>query len=83
MSKISTEEQTSAGLLDLTEEEWSEISSLNNMYKLKFGFTFVICARENMKDTIKRKIWRHLQISEEEELMNAIEEVVNFSTLKS
>ena len=82
LSKSSTEEQTSAGLLDLTEEEWSEFSSLNNMYKLKFGFTFVICARENKKDTIRRELRKRLQNSEEEELKTAIEEVIKISTLR-
>ena len=82
LSKRCTEEQTSAGLLDLTEEEWSEFSSLNNMYKHKFGFTFIICARENKKDTIKRELRRRLQNSEEEELKTAIEEIVKISSLR-
>ena len=55
--------------MDLTEEECSEFSSLN---KLKFGFMFVLCARENKKDTTKRELRRRLQNSEEEELKTAV-----------
>lgn len=55
MGKISAEslsEQQSAGLLDLSTSEAEILSALNVRYKEKFGFPFVLCARENKKQAI-------------------------------
>lgn len=52
LTNESLNEHKSAGLLDLTEYEMKELAALNNSYKLKFNFPFVICARENKKVAI-------------------------------
>ena len=52
----STKEQESAGLLDLSEQEQKELFALNENYKRKFTYPFVICARENKKQRIFRGI---------------------------
>jgi 2-oxo-4-hydroxy-4-carboxy-5-ureidoimidazoline decarboxylase len=44
----STKEQSSAGLQNLTEQERQKMNHLNQQYKQKFGFPFVICAREKL-----------------------------------
>jgi 2-oxo-4-hydroxy-4-carboxy-5-ureidoimidazoline decarboxylase len=41
----STKEQSSAGLQNLTEQERQKMNHLNQQYKQKFGFPFVICYR--------------------------------------
>jgi 2-oxo-4-hydroxy-4-carboxy-5-ureidoimidazoline decarboxylase len=48
----STREQRAAGLDTLTAAEAAEITRLNDAYKAKFGFPFIICARLNAKATI-------------------------------
>lgn len=48
----STNEQASAGLNALTDAELAEFTRLNDAYKSKFGFPFIICARLNAKDAI-------------------------------
>ena len=50
------------------------------MYKLKFGFTFVTCAREHKKEESTRKIplGRSYGDSEEEELKTARRSCQNF-----
>ncbi|KAH3821317.1 hypothetical protein DPMN_123080 [Dreissena polymorpha] len=52
LTKESLREQKAAGLDSLTADEQRTLSELNEMYKTKFGFPFVICARENKKDAI-------------------------------
>ncbi|SDS15695.1 2-oxo-4-hydroxy-4-carboxy-5-ureidoimidazoline decarboxylase [Opitutus sp. GAS368] len=48
----STREQASAGLDQLTDTELAEFTRLNDAYKVKFGFPFIICARLNAKAAI-------------------------------
>ena len=48
----STREQASAGLNRLTDGELAEFQQLNDAYRRKFTFPFIICARLNAKDAI-------------------------------
>jgi 2-oxo-4-hydroxy-4-carboxy-5-ureidoimidazoline decarboxylase len=48
----STREQASAGLDELTAGELANFQRLNDAYRAKFGFPFIICARLNAKDAI-------------------------------
>ena len=48
----STREQASAGLTELTDAELAEFTRLNDTYKARFGFPFIICARLNAKAAI-------------------------------
>ena len=52
LSRESTKEQKGAGLLELSDSEREELTTLNHTYKKKFEFPFVICARENKKEAI-------------------------------
>ncbi len=48
----SNREQASAGLDQLTDAELAEFTRLNDGYKTRFGFPFIICARLNAKAAI-------------------------------
>lgn len=48
----SAREQAGAGLDQLTDAELAEFTRLNETYRAKFGFPFVICARLNAKAAI-------------------------------
>ena len=54
LTRESTGEQQAAGLDPnrLTPEEVARFASLNETYKATFEFPFVICARENKKESI-------------------------------
>jgi 2-oxo-4-hydroxy-4-carboxy-5-ureidoimidazoline decarboxylase len=52
LTKESTNEQATAGLNRLSEAELAEFQKLNDSYRAKFGFPFIICARLNAKDAI-------------------------------
>src|SRR5205823_10715133 len=52
LTQESKGEQASAGLDRLSPEEVAEFTRLNKLYREKFGFPFVICARENKKESI-------------------------------
>ena len=64
LSPESQREQTAAGITTLTPEEIQQVKCYNRLYKEKFGFPFVICARLNEKDTIFRRIQTRLSNNE-------------------
>lgn len=82
LSRESTGEQQAAGLLDLSSEERVILGRMNEDYKFKFGFPFIICVRQNKKEAIFRGIEQRLNNSREEELATALEEVKKIGTLR-
>lgn len=68
LSPESQREQTTAGITTLTPEEIQQVKCYNRLYKEKFGFPFVICARLNEKDTIFRRIQTRLNNNGDQEL---------------
>lgn len=82
LTKESQQEQKSAGLGDLTEDERKLMARLNESYRLKFGFPFVICARMNKKDAILKGLEARLHNSAEAELLTGIDEVKKIALLR-
>jgi 2-oxo-4-hydroxy-4-carboxy--5-ureidoimidazoline (OHCU) decarboxylase len=54
----------------------------SNRYRGKFGFPFVICARQNKKEAILKGIVERLEHSAAEELNIGIEEVKKICLLR-
>jgi len=71
----STKEQLAAELNTLSDSERSTLNDLNEKYKNKFGFPFVICARENKKNKILTGMAERLHNTHEVELKTGVEEV--------
>lgn len=78
----STREQASAGLNALTETELTEFTQLNDAYKAKFGFPFIICARLNAKDTIVAAMRTRSANSPEAEFFTALGEIEKIAWLR-
>ncbi|XP_022900005.1 2-oxo-4-hydroxy-4-carboxy-5-ureidoimidazoline decarboxylase-like [Onthophagus taurus] len=75
-------EQNSAGLLEMNQEEKTKLNNFNEKYKNKFGFPFVLCARENTVSTIFINIEKRLENNKEIELLTGIEEVKKICKLR-
>jgi 2-oxo-4-hydroxy-4-carboxy-5-ureidoimidazoline decarboxylase len=75
LSPDSTREQAAAGLDRLTPEEVATFTTLNAAYRAKFGFPFVICARENKKDSILAGFRARQAHSRDQEIAAALREV--------
>nr|CAD7578049.1 unnamed protein product [Timema californicum] len=75
-------EQHAAGLHKLTPEDKRDIDQLNKRYKEKFGFPFVICARENKANAILLGLKRRVNNSKESELEEGIQEVKKICRLR-
>ncbi len=78
----STREQSSAGLDQLTEAELTEFTRLNDSYKAKFGFPFIICARVNAKSAILAAMQTRLGNSPDVEFATALGEIEKIAWLR-
>src|SRR6266702_5038183 len=71
----STSEQASVGLDRLSPEEIATFTRLNQAYHGRFGFPFVICVRENKKESILAGFATRLQHSRSREIETALDEI--------
>jgi 2-oxo-4-hydroxy-4-carboxy-5-ureidoimidazoline decarboxylase len=78
----SAAEQAAAGLTALSAEELARFTAYNEAYKERFGFPFVICARQNKKDAILAAFPLRLQHSRDEELRTALGEISQIAWLR-
>lgn len=82
LTQESRVEQAAAGLDVLGSEEASRMERLNDEYKQRFGFPFVICARMNDKATILHQMTERCQNEPALETVRGIEEVKKICTLR-
>ena len=78
----SRHEQASVGLDSLSEEEFSRFHRLNDGYKAKFGFPFIICVRRHTRDSILAQFERRLRHDTATELAAALQEVFYITRLR-
>lgn len=82
LSEASVQEQAAAGLNRLTPEEYDEFKAQNQAYRQRFGFAFVICARENTKHSILAAFRERLTRPREEEIRTGVHEVFKILRLR-
>ena len=75
LSPESTGEQASVGLDRLSPEEIATFTRMNQAYHDRFGFPFVICVRENKKESILAGFAARLQNARSQEIEIALGEV--------
>lgn len=78
----SRSEQASAGLDSLSDEEFVRFHRLNDAYKAKFGFPFMICVRRHTRDSILEQFERRLPRDEASEFAQALQEVLHITRLR-
>jgi 2-oxo-4-hydroxy-4-carboxy-5-ureidoimidazoline decarboxylase len=82
LTRESQSEQAAAGLTQLSEADREAFNRYNAAYRDKFGFPFVICARENRKDAILAAFPRRLEHSRDAEIDAAIGEIFKIAKLR-
>ena len=75
-------EQKSAGLFNLNPFEFKHFVKYNTLYKVKFGFPFIICARRNMKEEIMNEMEIRIDNPLEDEIKNALHQVKMIAALR-
>jgi len=78
----STTEQESAGLDQCTQDEYEQFQSLNNRYKQKFGFPFVMAVRNSSRQQILQMFERRLQSEYDDEFEAALVEIHKIARLR-
>jgi 2-oxo-4-hydroxy-4-carboxy-5-ureidoimidazoline decarboxylase len=82
LTASSAREQSAAGLDRLPAAEADEIRRLNEAYRVRFGFPFIICARLNAKEAILASMRARVSNSAEAELAAALGEVAKIARLR-
>src|SRR3989442_2494568 len=75
LTAASTREQASAGLDRLSPEEYRRFHQLNDAYRARFGFPFVIAVRENTRESILRSFETRLGNDRAAEVATALGEI--------
>ncbi|MEM6562791.1 MAG: 2-oxo-4-hydroxy-4-carboxy-5-ureidoimidazoline decarboxylase, partial [Planctomycetota bacterium] len=78
----STAEQQAAGLDEITPDEADAFDKFNADYRARFGFPFVICARENRKDAILAAFPVRLTNDADTERATALAEIAKIARLR-
>lgn len=78
----SAREQASAGLDRLTAAEYQRFHHLNDAYKDRFGFPFIICVREHDKESILAAFETRLHNQPPVEVATAIDQVARIVRLR-
>lgn len=82
LTRESAREQASAGLTELSDAELAAFERMNDTYRKRFGFPFVICARLNAKDSIMAAMATRLRNTANEELQTALAEIEKIARLR-
>jgi len=75
LTKESQEEQSKAGLQSMEGDELEKFTALNNSYRSKFGFPFILAVRNATKYTVMSALEGRLPNSPEKEFATALEQV--------
>ena len=75
-------EQSSAGLDRLSDAEYEAFERVNNAYRTKFGFPYIVCVRRQTRDSILRDFARRLPNDSETEMQRSIEEICRIAALR-
>ncbi|WP_434990509.1 2-oxo-4-hydroxy-4-carboxy-5-ureidoimidazoline decarboxylase [Xanthomonas melonis] len=82
LTATSAAEQASAGLDRLSEAEFRRFHALNQAYRHRFGFPFVICVRLHDKAGILAALERRLEATRREEIATALAEIGSIVQLR-
>jgi 2-oxo-4-hydroxy-4-carboxy-5-ureidoimidazoline decarboxylase len=82
LTPASTREQAAAGLDRLTPAQYERITALTAAYRERFGFPFVVCAREHTPDSIIAAAERRLEAHPDEEERTALDEIAKIARLR-
>lgn len=78
----STSEQKGAGLDQLTEAEYARFHELNEAYKSKFGFPFILAVRGHDKHSILASFERRLGHDKDEEREEALQQIYRIGAFR-
>ena len=78
----STAEQNSVGLDRLSDAEYEAFERVNNAYRAKFGFPYIVCVRRHTRDSILSDFERRLPNDAATETVASIAEICRIAALR-
>jgi 2-oxo-4-hydroxy-4-carboxy-5-ureidoimidazoline decarboxylase len=75
-------EQNSVGLDALSDAEYRAFERVNNAYRAKFGFPYIVCVRRHSKDSILSDFERRLPNGATTEIATSIAEICRIAALR-
>ncbi len=78
----STAEQDGLGLDRLSDAEFEAFERVNNAYRSKFGFPYIVCVRRHTKDSVLRDFERRLPNDAGTEIQKSVEEICRIAALR-
>jgi 2-oxo-4-hydroxy-4-carboxy-5-ureidoimidazoline decarboxylase len=78
----SNAEQNSVGLDRLSDAEYEAFERINNAYRAKFGFPYIVCVRRHTKDSILRDFERRLPNDATAEVATSMAEIARIAALR-
>ena len=82
MADASVQEQAGVGLDRLSESEYQRFHSLNQSYKDKFGFPFIVAVKYHTKESILEAFEARLKNSKDQEKQQALSEISKIAKLR-
>ena len=82
LTEESSVEQASAGIDQCSKEEYQQFQDLNDQYKDKFGFPFVMAVRDSDRQEILAAFQRRLENDSQTEFDTAIREIHKIARLR-
>jgi 2-oxo-4-hydroxy-4-carboxy-5-ureidoimidazoline decarboxylase len=78
----SNDEQNSVGLDRLSDAEYDAFERVNNAYRSKFAFPYIVCVRRHTKDSILRDFERRLPNDAATETRASVAEICRIAALR-
>ena len=78
----SSAEQNSVGLDRLSDAEYEAFERVNNAYRAKFGFPYIVCVRRYTKDSVLRDFELRLRNDASTEMQTSVGEIFRIAALR-
>lgn len=82
MAEASVQEQAGVGLDRLSAEEYQRFQFLNQAYKDKFGFPFIVAVKNHTKKSILEAFTNRLENNQQQEKQQALNEISKIARLR-
>lgn len=82
MAEASVQEQAGVGLDQLMPEEYARFQVLNQAYKDKFGFPFIVAVKNHTKASILKAFERRLENTVDAEMEQALTEITQIAKFR-
>lgn len=79
---LANKTQRAAGLDRLSDAEYQAFERVNNAYRSKFGFPYIVCVRRHTRDSILRDFERRLPNDAKDEAQKSVEEIYRIAALR-